>query len=89
MMAYLVSLGVDVNGDDDVMGPARKGTPLLYAALWRRVEEARWLLERGADPDKRMTWGNTPREYVVRMKIEKMIELFSEYGSKKEVVVGQ
>lgn len=89
MMAYLVSLGVDINGNDDVMGPARKGTPLLYAALWQRVEEARWLLERGADPDRRMTWGNTPREYVVRMKVGKMIELFSEYGSKKEVVVGQ
>lgn len=57
MMEYLLGLGLDINAMDDAIeiapdGRGQVGTPLQYAVLWHRVEEAKWLLGRGADPDK-------------------------------------
>jgi hypothetical protein len=45
MLEYLVGLGLDINSPEDAVtipedGRGRVGTPLAYAMLWRRVEEA-------------------------------------------------
>ncbi|KAH7114996.1 ankyrin repeat-containing domain protein [Dendryphion nanum] len=62
MMEYLVSLGADVNAFDDALsvrgGLGQKGTPLQYAIYHARFEEAKWLLEHGADPDKQTPWAS-------------------------------
>ncbi|KAF2735294.1 ankyrin, partial [Polyplosphaeria fusca] len=55
MLEYLLGLGLDINAMDDAIkiaddGRGQHGTPLQYAVMWGRVEEAKWLLERGADP---------------------------------------
>jgi ankyrin repeat protein len=74
MLEYLVSLGLDINALDDADtipkdGRGRIGTLLAYAVWWRRVDEARWLFERGADPDKTSIYGLSARywgEILVR-----------------------
>jgi ankyrin repeat protein len=68
MLEYLVGLGLDVNAVDDAIkiaddGRGQHGAPLEYAVMWGRVREARWLLEHGADPDKK-TWGRSARDRV-------------------------
>lgn len=75
MMEYLVDeVGLDVNGNDDAIALGQwangenagcRGTPLMYAVLWRKHEEARWLVSRGADPDMAQpgTGGSSCRDY--------------------------
>jgi hypothetical protein len=75
MLEYLVGLELDINAPDDAVtipedGRGRVGTPLAYALLWRRVEEATWLLEKGADPDRRSTYGFSGRDIVKRLPPE-------------------
>ncbi|KAH7083461.1 ankyrin repeat-containing domain protein, partial [Paraphoma chrysanthemicola] len=71
MLEYLLSLGLDVNAlDDDIVQTHMSyhwGTPLHYAARRRNVEEARWLLDHGADPNKPTIFGITPRDMVNRL----------------------
>ncbi|KAF1830508.1 ankyrin [Decorospora gaudefroyi] len=72
MLEYLVGLGLDVNALDDARtipedARGRTGTPLTYAIQWSRVEEARWLLEHGADPDKKSTFGWSARDQAKSM----------------------
>jgi hypothetical protein len=67
MLEYLVGLGLDINAMDDAIkiaddGRGQRGTPLHYAIVWGRVEETKWLLEHGADPDKKPTWGISARD---------------------------
>lgn len=67
MLEYLVGLGLDTNGMDDAIkiaddGRGQHGSPLHYAVLWGRVKEAKWLLEHGADPDKKAAWGISARD---------------------------
>ncbi len=50
-MALLVRLGARVNAN-----PYR-GTPLLWAVFNDRLEAAAWLLDHGADPDRRHDFG--------------------------------
>jgi hypothetical protein len=64
---YLVGLGLDINTLDDANMTSgdysrRQGTPLVYAIRWGRVEEAKWLLANGADPDKKSTYGLSARD---------------------------
>lgn len=72
MLEYLVRLGLDVNSMDDAItipanGRGRVGTPLQYAVLWGRVEEAKWLLNKGADPDKTSSSGSSARSRAKRL----------------------
>ncbi|KAF2277837.1 ankyrin [Westerdykella ornata] len=68
MLEYLVGLGLDINAMDDADdGLGQHGTPLQHAVTWRRVEEAKWLLDRGADPDKKNPWGISARDQVKRL----------------------
>jgi hypothetical protein len=67
MLEYLVGLGIDVNGLDDRVriagyGCPYDGTPLAYAVKWVCVEEAKWLLEHGADADKKSVRGFSARD---------------------------
>ncbi|KAF2004145.1 hypothetical protein P154DRAFT_519695 [Amniculicola lignicola CBS 123094] len=66
MLEYLYGFGLDINGIDNTLkisddGRAQTGSPLMYAVNWGRVEEARWLLEHGADPERRTPWGASAR----------------------------
>jgi ankyrin repeat protein len=73
MMRYLVEdLGLDINAVDDAIkiaddGREQVGTPLQYAIRFSRVEEAKWLLAKGADPDKRNQSGRSAREDAERL----------------------
>ncbi|CAO2658406.1 Nn.00g061290.m01.CDS01 [Neocucurbitaria sp. VM-36] len=72
MLEYLVGLGLDVNSLDDAItigvdGRGRIGTPLHYAVRWGRVEEAKWLLAKGADPDKMSSYGFSARDEAKRL----------------------
>ena len=49
MMAHIVELGCDVNKFQHSLYPAFKGTPLHRAVRSGRVENVRFLLEKGAD----------------------------------------
>ncbi|ORX94100.1 ankyrin repeat-containing domain protein [Clohesyomyces aquaticus] len=66
MMEYLIGLGVDVNGLDQKSNHAQYGTPLQCAIKWGKVEEGKWLLRNGADPDKKSQWGSSARDYAAR-----------------------
>ncbi|KAH8726150.1 ankyrin repeat-containing domain protein [Phaeosphaeriaceae sp. PMI808] len=75
MLEYLVGLGLDVNAMDDAIkiaddGRGQVGTPLQYAVLWGRMEEAKWLLDRGADPDKKTPYGISARDRVKKFAAE-------------------
>jgi hypothetical protein len=72
MLEYLIGLGLDVNSLDDASiiaadGRGRVGTPLSYAVRWYQVEAAKWLLDRGADPDKASSLGISARHLVKRL----------------------
>lgn len=49
-------------------GRGRIGTPLQYAVMWGRVEEAKWLLDKGADPDKTSSYGTSARDRLKRLR---------------------
>ncbi|KAF2036803.1 ankyrin [Setomelanomma holmii] len=71
MLEYLVELRLDINAlDDDVVqttSSSHWGTPLHYAVRRRHIEEVKWLLDHGADPDKPTFFGTTPRSAVKRL----------------------
>lgn len=51
VLQHLLDLGYDPNASDGAMLGARAlGTPLHWAVRWGRMENARFLLENGADP---------------------------------------
>jgi hypothetical protein len=71
MLEYLLGLGLDINAEDGVgdaviRGGGRQGSPLQYAVVWGRVEEARWLLDKGADPDRKSRFGVSARDRIAR-----------------------
>jgi hypothetical protein len=71
MLEYLVGLGLEINApeDADKLPADSRGhieTPLSYAVWWRRVGEATWLLEKGADPDRNPTHGFSARDIAER-----------------------
>jgi ankyrin repeat protein len=73
MLEYLVDeLGIDVNALDDAIkisddGRGQTGTTLHYAVECGHVEEVKWLLGRGADPDVKRPWGISPRDFAGRL----------------------
>ncbi|KAF1999813.1 ankyrin [Amniculicola lignicola CBS 123094] len=75
MLRYLLGLGLDINGMDDAIkigddGRGQRGSPLMYAIYWGRTIEAKWLLEHGADPDRKTPWGISARDQVRRYPAE-------------------
>jgi ankyrin repeat protein len=73
VLEYLVDeLGIDVNALDDAIkiandGHGQKGTPLHYAVQCGHVEEVKWLLGRGTDPDAKTPWSISARDYANRL----------------------
>ena len=59
VMERLLSLGRDINQQDDARGYKGRGTPLCNAAIQGSIETVRFLLEHGADPSVKNRWGNT------------------------------
>ena len=80
MMTYLLELGVDVNGLDDIQGPYRHGTPLHYAFRNRAFEAARFLLQKGADPHKKNQWGYSVAEDAIRWDVTVFLTMFGLKG---------
>jgi len=64
MLNHLLALGLDINGYDEVKGFYGTGTPLHSAVLSLQIHKARFLLEKGADPDKKNCWGMTPLDML-------------------------
>jgi ankyrin repeat protein len=67
MLQYLVELGIDINALDDAIPSPQNigrhhGTPLSYTVMLGRVEETKWLLAKGADPDKKSSYGFSARD---------------------------
>jgi ankyrin repeat protein len=88
MLEYLVDeLGLDVNALDDAIkivedGRGRTGTPLHYAIKCGHVEEVKWLLGRGVEPDRKPPWGVSPRDQANRFPPGHAIRgLFEEWGT--------
>jgi ankyrin repeat protein len=85
MLEYLVGLGLEVNAPDDAVtisedDRGRVGTPISYAVMWGRVEEATWLLEKGADPGRKSTYGFSARDLAERRPPEnEMRTLFRDH----------
>ncbi|KAF2036802.1 ankyrin [Setomelanomma holmii] len=78
MLEYLVGLGIDVNAMDDAIrtegyGCAYDGTPLSYAVKWGGVEETRWLLQHGADPDKKSIYGVSAKDQAMRLPSDHLV----------------
>ncbi|KAF7927460.1 uncharacterized protein EAE98_005842 [Botrytis deweyae] len=76
VMKFLVSRGVDLNqmGESRYMGP---GYPIVYAVMAGAVERVRWLLDRGANPELRDSYGNAV-SYVEVMGSEEMRNVVAE-----------
>lgn len=70
MLEYLVDeLGMDVNAIDDSIkiaddGRGQTGRSLNYAIMYGHVEEIKWLLHRGANPDAKTPLGLSARDYA-------------------------
>jgi hypothetical protein len=71
----LIDAGARLDLRDDVL----KSTPLGWACRWGRVELARLLLDRGADPVEADAepWA-TPRAWVEKMKHPDILALLEE-----------
>ncbi|KAI9864036.1 MAG: hypothetical protein M1813_003352 [Trichoglossum hirsutum] len=81
MMTHLLELGVDVNGSDKLRGARQRGTPLHHAVDSGCIENVRFLLENGADPHIKNTWGTTPIEEAERFSAPQIVELLRGSGS--------
>lgn len=65
MMEYLLNLGADINKFGWIGSLPYGGTALHLAAFFGRVEDARWLLEHGADPTVRAGGKYMPEAYAI------------------------
>ena len=75
MMAHLLDLGVDINGTDFAR---RLATPLHHAVHAFKIERARFLLERGADPHIKNYYGHSALEIARINERSEFVELFSQ-----------
>lgn len=65
MMEYLLNLGADINKFGWIGSLPYGGTALHLTAFFGRVEDARWLLEHGADPTVRAGGKYKPEAYAL------------------------
>lgn len=82
MMGHLVKLGADLNLVGVVPGSNFGGTPLHAAATFGRMEEAKWLLEHGADVKKKNVFGQLPSYECGRQGRQDMLELYKQWELK-------
>lgn len=76
MMAYLIEAGYDVNATDEARIIRLLGTPLHYAIAARSLENAKFLLQKGADPHKSVGLsGSSPLEMAKGMGMDELIGL--------------
>lgn len=81
MMAYLLELGVDINGFDDRRGLYATGTPLHAAIEAGGIAKVRFLLEQGADPILKHDYKGTPMQAALALAQPAIIELLKEHPS--------
>jgi ankyrin repeat protein len=73
----LLEHGADMNARD-----RGRGTPLLRAIQYGRLEIARLLLERGADIDAEDNWGQNSFQVASDREYHDIVKLLSDHGSK-------
>lgn len=78
MMEHLVRLGSDINQLGYPEGVTGGGTPLHCACSLGRVLEAKWLLDHGADPQKKNFYGYYPDAFASINKHSEVLDLFRE-----------
>lgn len=80
MMKHLLELGFEIDEMDNcVRGLYGRGSPLMSAVRYRKVERARFLLENGADPYPKAFWGRSAFDEAQRLHDTEFLELFQEY----------
>ena len=79
LMAYLLELGVDIDGSDEARGFAL-GTPLLYAIRERMIQRVEFLLSKGADVWVTGRGGVTALQLAKQMGREDLIALVEMYS---------
>jgi ankyrin repeat protein len=71
-----VEQGADVNQCE----PTKDTPPLIIAVNNGMVDNAKYLIEAGADTSKRNATGKTAYEFAKDSKYQPMIEMFEEMG---------
>ncbi len=79
ILRYLVEHGADVNQCE----PSKDTPPLIIAVNNGMVDNAKYLIEAGADTSKRNATGKTAYEFAKESKYQPMIEMFEEMGVKE------
>jgi hypothetical protein len=84
MLDHLLALGLDIDGTDEARRFYGLGTPLHYAVSFDKIERARFLLEKGADPKKTSCMGRTLVDLLSpkQPNYKDFIELFEKYPTK-------
>ena len=82
MQTLLLDAGADVNG---MCGCATGEAPIWAAALLNRLDHARQLLERGADPNAVSTCGNCPLHLAAMRGLVEMASLLLEHGADPKI----
>lgn len=85
MIQHLLEIGLDINGTDDVLSFHAQGTPLHWAVDACKIERAKFLLEKGADPHKVNRDGVLPVQMIARSGVAKetrkeFVELFQRWS---------
>ena len=83
MQTLLLDAGADVNG---ICGCATGEAPIWAATVLNRIDHARQLLERGADPNASSTSGNRPLHVAAMRGLTGMTELLLEFGADPDVL---
>ena len=80
MMAYLIEAGYDVNATDGVKKNRSIGTPLHYAIRAQSLTKAKYLLERGADPNRPVGWAGSPFKMAESMGADEFVSLLQRFS---------
>ena len=79
ILKLLLDFGAKVEGDGE--GASAADVPPLHGLVYMGlVAETMLLLERGADPNSRASWGGTPL-HSAAIRAEEMIPLLTKYGA--------
>jgi ankyrin repeat protein len=85
MIQHLLEIGLDINGTDDALGFRAQGTLLHWAVDACKIERAKFLLEKGANPHKSESWQSLPVQMIARPGVTKetwkgFVELFQRWS---------
>lgn len=78
MMAHLIDLGYDVNATDEPRGHRAIGTPLHYALSAKSLAKVKFLLQRGADPNKPVGLAGSAFNLAERTGMDKCVILMKQ-----------